>query len=210
MTTTVAHQELFTAWTSWHAARELDLREEHGWLSLTGFHWLPAAPTAVDGLPGRWSYRSGDAVLEAAAADGLTLATESGCRRHRLMAPSPRRSPRPARCGGSRHGDIIVELVLRGGRYAIRLRDPAAPELAAFAGVPAFPVDPDWIRPGQFTACRHPGRITVDTARDDLRQQVTAVGTVEVEIGGDTYSLVATAGPEGAAEPLASPIRPTA
>ena len=63
MTTTVARQELFTAWESWHAARELDLQEEHGWLSITGFHWLQPVPTEVDGLPGRWSFESGDAVL---------------------------------------------------------------------------------------------------------------------------------------------------
>lgn len=195
MTTTVAHQELRTAWTRWHAARELDLREEHGWLSLTGLHWLQAAPTAVDGLPGRWSYRSGDAVLQAAASDGLTLVTESGS-----AAPIDGTITASVVEAGSlrwiAHGDTIVELVLRGGRYAIRLRDPSAPELAAFRGVPAFPVDPDWIRPGQFTAAV-PRRVTVDTARDDLRQQVTAVGTVDVEIGGDTYALVATAGQKG-------------
>lgn len=195
MTTTVAHQDLSTAWSRWHAARELDLREAHGWLSMTGFHWLQAAPTAVEGLPGRWSYRSGDAVLEAAAADGLTLVTESD-------SPTPvdgTITASVAEAGSLRwisRGDVIVELVLRGGRYAIRLRDPAAPELAAIDGVPAFPVEPDWIRPGQFTAAE-PRRVTVDTARDDLRQQVTVVGTVEVEIGGDTYPLVATAGQQG-------------
>jgi uncharacterized protein (DUF1684 family) len=93
--------------------------------------------------------------------------------------------------------DVVVELILRGGRYAIRLRDPAGPERAAFTGVPAFPVDPTWIRPGRFTALAVPGRITVETARSDLRQQVTAVGTVEVEIDGQLHSLVATAGQGG-------------
>lgn len=195
MTATVAHQELFTAWTRWHAARELDLREEHGWLSLTAFHWLPPIPGELGGLPGRWSFESGKAILQAAAADGLTLVAGSD-------AGAPVDGPisaSVAEAGSLRwisHGDVIVELVLRGGRYAIRLRDPAAPELAAFDGVPAFPVDPGWIRPGQFTAA-DPLKITVDTARDDLRQQVTAVGTVEVEIGGVSHSLAATAGRQG-------------
>ena len=63
--------------------------------------------------------------------------------------------------------------------------------------MPAFPVDPSWIRPGHFTAYPQARRITVDTARSDLHQQVTAIGTVEVEIDGRLHSLVATAGQRG-------------
>jgi hypothetical protein len=194
MTTTVARQELFTAWDRWHAARELALREEHGWLSITGFHWLQPVPTHIDGLPGRWHFESGRAILEAAAADGLTLA-EPGA--HNPVDGTV--SATVAEAGSLQwisHGDTIVELVLRGGRYAIRLRDPSAPERAAFAGVPAFPVDPEWIKPGRFTPA-DPRKVTVDTARDDLRQQITAVGTVDVEIAGHSYPLVATAGQQG-------------
>ena len=54
MSTTYETHDLLTAWTRWHADREADLAAEHGWLSLTGFHWLPPAPAALDGLPGRW------------------------------------------------------------------------------------------------------------------------------------------------------------
>ena len=104
-----------------------------------------------------------------------------------------------------RHGALIIELVLRGGRYAIRRRDPQGPERLAFHGIPAFEVDPHWIRPGRFSAYDVPRRITVDTARDDLRQQVTAVGTVEVSfdrfignsIGSGRHLLIATAGRGG-------------
>ena len=39
--TITATSELHDAWARWHAAREADLAADHGWLSLTGFHWLP-------------------------------------------------------------------------------------------------------------------------------------------------------------------------
>jgi uncharacterized protein (DUF1684 family) len=196
LTTTIAPTELSTAWTSWHAAREQLLTAEHGWLSLVGFHWLPAKPGSFDKVPGRWSVDGGHAVLAAAEVDGLLLASgpDEGAAVTGVLTASV------AEAGSLlwvRSGTIVVELVLRGGRYAIRLRDPAAPERAAFSGVPAFPVDPSWIRPGHFTAYPQARRITVDTARSDLRQQVTAIGTVEVEIDGRLHSLVATAGQRG-------------
>jgi len=196
LTTITAPTELSTAWTSWHAAREQLLTVAHGWLSLVGFHWLPATPSSVDNVPGRWSVDGGHAVLVADAADGLVLA--SGPAEGEAVTGVVTASVAEA---GSllwvRSGNIVVELVLRGGRYAIRLRDPAAPERTAFSGVPAFPVDPSWVRPGQFTAYPDVRRITVDTARSDLRQQVTAVGTVELEIEGRLHRLVATAGQGG-------------
>jgi len=87
--------------------------------------------------------------------------------------------------------------VLRDGRYAVRVRDPRAPERAAFAGVPAFDIDPSWVKPGRYTAFHAPRPIEVDTARSDLRQHITAVGTVEVIIDGQPHPLIATAGPGG-------------
>lgn len=42
-------------WAAWHADREQALREPHGWLSLTAYHWLPAEPARLAGIPGEWS-----------------------------------------------------------------------------------------------------------------------------------------------------------
>ncbi len=196
MTTITAPAELSTAWNTWHEAREQALTTKHGWLSLVGFHWLPTAPESFDDLPGRWSVDDGRAVLIADAADGLVLASgpAEGAAVDGVVQASV------AEAGSLlwvQSGETVVELVLRGGRYAIRLRDPAGPERAAFTGVPAFPVDPSWIRPGRFSAYPEARRITVETARGDLRQQVTAVGTVQVEIDGRQHSLVATASQGG-------------
>ena len=41
-------------WLAWRSARESELAQEHGWLSLTGFAWLPDEATTLPGLPGRW------------------------------------------------------------------------------------------------------------------------------------------------------------
>lgn len=193
---TGAEPDLTAGWTRWHALREADLRAEHGWLSITAFHWLTEAPTTLPGLPGRWHSRGGWAHLTAGAPDGLVIGDGPA-------AGTPVRGSVAARVdeAGStiwvRHGDRAVELVRRGGRDAVRVRDPKAPERLAFQGVPTFPVDPAWVRSGRYNPFPEPAAITVETARPDLRQQVSAVGTVEFVLDGDLRVLTATAGPRG-------------
>lgn len=189
-------QELSVAWANWHTARERELVTEHGWLSLVGFHWLPITPTRLHGVPGAWHVDGDTAVLDATDADGLVHASGSA-QGDAITGTVTASVPEAGSLRWVQHGQVVVELVLRGGRYAIRLRDPQAPERAAFKGVPAFAVDPSWITPGQFTAFAAPRRITVDTARDDLQQQVTAVGTVELTFPDGSHTLVATAGQGG-------------
>jgi hypothetical protein len=50
--------------------------------------------------------------------------------------------------------------------------------------------------PATFTAFDAPRAVTVDTARDDLRQNVTAVGTVSFPLDGLQHTLTATRGPD--------------
>ena len=54
MTATVgaADTDLAGEWAAWHAEREDVLRAPHGWLSLTGLHWLVAEPRLVPGPAG--------------------------------------------------------------------------------------------------------------------------------------------------------------
>ncbi len=195
-TRTQPDTELTTGWTRWHAAREDELRSEHGWLSITAFHWLPDAPAALPGLPGRWSSTDGWAHLTASRLDGLEHADgpAAGTPVHGSIAG------RVDEAGSRywlRHGERVIELVRRGDRDAIRVRDPQAPERLAFQEVPTFPVDPAWVRDGRFVPFAEPVAITVETARPDLRQQVLAVGTVAVEIDGTPHVLTATAGGRG-------------
>ena len=192
--------DLEAAWKRWHISRQRDLAVPHGWLSLTHFQWLDKSPAALPGLPGTFSAqrRDGGALVAAVFADvsdGLRLAAgpQAGEPVHGELTAEV------AEAGSLlwlRYREVLVELVLRGGRYAVRVRDPQGPELAAFHGIPAFPVNGAWQVPATFTAFDAPRAVTVDTARDDLRQNVTTVGTVTFEVHGQPYSLTATRGPD--------------
>jgi len=176
-------------WSTWHAAREQDLNTDYGWLSIVGFDWLGPEPTALSGLPGEWWVADGRAhvsvdgslTLNGAPVVGTVSATvaEAGSLSWLFF------------------GNRLVELVLRGGRYAVRQRDPGAATRQGFAGVPTYPLDPEWVVRGWYTPYGAPERVEVSTARDDLRQHVTAVGTVHLALGGAAYELVATGASDG-------------
>jgi uncharacterized protein (DUF1684 family) len=193
MTTATTMYE--TDWQDWHAAREQVLTAPHGWLSLTSFHWLPDAPSHLDGLPGRFSVADGHAVLEASADDGYRVRAEDD--------DIPVDGVVRAEVAEAKSlewlvlGDVVVELALRGGRYAIRTRNPQAPALRQFRGVPAFDLDENWVVDGTFEPFTEPRSIQVATARDDLVQYVTGVGTVSVDVAGTAAILIATAGAAG-------------
>lgn len=191
--------DLQVAWKRWHISRQRDLAVPHGWLSLTHFQWLDESPAALPGLPGALRVQRRDGALLAAVfadvSDGLRLAAgpQAGESVHGEVTAEV---PEAGSLLWLRHREVLVELVLRSGRYAVRVRDPQGPELAAFQGIPAFPVSEAWQVPATFTAFDAPRAVTVDTARDDLRQNVTAVGTVGFEVNGRPYSLTATRGPD--------------
>ncbi|SDO92955.1 hypothetical protein SAMN04515671_2388 [Nakamurella panacisegetis] len=184
-----------TNWQEWHSARERALATPHGWLSLTSFHWLPDVPSALDGLPGRFHSAHGHAVLQASADDGYRVRGEDE------DVPVDGVVKAEVAEAGSLEwltlGDVAIELALRGGRYAVRTRDPQAPALRGFAGVPTFPLDEAWRISGHFDPFTEPRTIRVSTARADLVQDVVGVGTVTIRPGGAPVTLIATAGAGG-------------
>jgi uncharacterized protein len=171
-------------WQTWHDLREQDLDTDYGWLTVVAFDWLPSAPTALRGLPGKWWADDERAHVEA---DGeLTLGGEP------VHGETSASVPEAGSLSWLLYGDRLAELVLRGGRYAARQRDPRAATRRAFTGVPTYPVNPEWVVKGYYTPRAEPERVEVSTARDDLRQHVTAVGTVHLALDGSAYELVAT------------------
>jgi uncharacterized protein (DUF1684 family) len=172
-------------WQTWHDLREQDLNTDYGWLTVVAFDWLPSTPTALHGLPGRWWADDERAYVKA---DGeLTLSGEP------VHGETSASVAEAGSLSWLLYGDRLVELVLRGGRYAVRRRDPRAATRQGFTGVPTYPVNPDWVVKGYYTPYTEPERVEVSTARDDLRQYVTAVGTVHFALGESAYELVATA-----------------
>jgi uncharacterized protein (DUF1684 family) len=88
-------------------------------------------------------------------------------------------------------GDIQIEVIRRGPGFAARIRDPASPTLARFAGVPTFPPSPGWVLVGHFAPYVGGRPVTVESVVDGLTHALTARGVVRFHRDGTAYALTA-------------------
>jgi uncharacterized protein (DUF1684 family) len=136
----------------WRAARDERLRSPDGWVALTGLHWLSEGENEVG------AHSATDVVLKGrdlpARIGSLWVADGTV----RLV---PQRGAKVLH-DGKRVGEMLLEddrdghptvlelgthrlhVIRRGDRFALRVRDAAAPALSQFRGMEHFPIDPAW------------------------------------------------------------------
>jgi len=183
---------LVERWNRFRANRDAALAADHGWLTLTSLQWLPSRPAALELVPGFWSAggvssAGGAATLTARAEDGLVFA-DSG---EPAVGTFTAALADEESLNWVRYGSTVVELAVRGGRYAVRTRDNASPVLAGFDGVPTFAYDPDFVVAGRFTPYGQPRQVPTGTSNPLVGGVATAVGTVQFSLGGRDHTLVA-------------------
>lgn len=145
---------------TWRAEREARLTAPYSWLSLAGLHQLaegesragsdPEADLPLPGGPAEWGVLAfdGDTVqfttadAEAVTVDGEAVGTTT------LTWRSGEDATIVAADG------IRLELIDRGGRPFVRVRDPDAPSRRDFVGLTWFEPDPSWAIDATFEA--HP------------------------------------------------------
>lgn len=180
-------------WDRFRAGRATALASEHGWLTLTSFHWLPATPSTIEVVPGLWSYSGTTASLTATAEDHLTL-LESG---EPVLGTITANLDDEESLMWVKFGSVVVELGVRAGRYMIRTRDSQSPTLTNFQGVPAFDYNPDLVLTGTFEPYAEPRAVDINTAHPLVPGTAIIAGEVVIEMGGTTYRLAAEEGKLG-------------
>ncbi|MCX0273419.1 hypothetical protein NLM24_22540 [Nocardia zapadnayensis] len=53
--TTTGNDTFLADWQDWHRQQEARLADPHGFLAVTGLHWLTATPQRFSDAPGSWS-----------------------------------------------------------------------------------------------------------------------------------------------------------
>ena len=177
-------------WERFRTNRNEALAEDHGWLTLTSFQWLPETPTAFDQVPGLWSVNEGKAVLSASTADGLSLVAEASPVDGTISIQVADEES----VSWVTYGTVVVELGMRANRYMIRTRDSAAPTLRSYTGVPVFGYNPDLVVEGIFTAYEQPRTEIIETAHPEVPGKAVLVGEVSFELDGQQHTLAAEAG----------------
>ena len=93
-------------------------------------------------------------------------------------------------------GNVLYELIDRGGRLGVRVRNSKSPLLGKFFEVPVFDPDPDFVFLARFTRLDPFRTYTIETAQEDLQLQTQAAGIVTFETQQGEVSLLATGCPK--------------
>jgi len=190
-------------WEAWRRDRVGRLTGERGWLSVAALHWLDPGVNRPEGLPGAFTLRDGRVELGASPGDGYVL--DGVPVERRVLVSDGSAKPDLLSLGASRH----VQLLERGGRYALRVWDADAPSRRDFPGIETFPFDPAWIVEARWEPFPAPRRVIVqdvvgtETPREVPGRAAFAVGgrelSLEPTLEGDRLAFVfrdATAGTE--------------
>jgi uncharacterized protein (DUF1684 family) len=144
-------------WNAWHQRHEQDRTSEHGFLAVTGLHWLGEQPTRYPDTPGLWATGAGGPSVDLADGESLTIDGRVVTGRYSFGVIEER-------CGivaafevaGS--ADAVVEVAKRGGYDILRPRHPGHPLRRDYAGTPTFEPDPRFVVDGRFVRSLHPVR----------------------------------------------------
>lgn len=176
------------AWRAWHEDHERARAHEHGFLAITGLHWLSANPITLPDAPGTWTTSDAGPAVELSAAETLRLDGVPLSGRHEF-------GPIPERGGVSVEFDGgVIEVARRGGRDLLRPRRRDNPFRVGYRGNPTFAPDPRWRVEARFLPWSPPRPVTVGAAVDDLQHVYDSPGQLELELDGQTLRLTAFGG----------------
>lgn len=168
----------------WRAARVEALRAEQGWLTLAGLFWLDEGEHRVGAAP------TADIVFPAGAPLEIGTLTRRGGAVQFRAAPGV-----DARLGDAPVTDVALRsdadpatpadrvriaarfvflIIVRGDRVGVRLYDTRSPARDAFAGLDAFPTQPQWRVRARFEPYDPPRTI----------EHPTVVGATPAEVPG--------------------------
>ncbi len=181
----------------WRRAREQRLTSDGGWLTVAGLAWLSPGRNgfgAAAGNPvrlpahaappqaGAFIVESGQVRIEVAPGVAVTrdgkpvttaaLRTDAGGADPDVLAL----------------GAVTMQVIARGDKLAVRIKDMRNPARAAFKGLRWYPIDQTWRLTARFVAHPKPTTIKVDSVVG-IPEAMPSPGYAELEIGGKTVRL---------------------
>lgn len=182
---------------SWRHAREESLKADGGWLTVAGLAWLSPGRNpfgAAAGSTVRLPAHSSPAVAGAFVVDHgqVTIEVAPGVNVSQAGKPVTR-GPLRTDAGGAEPdvlslGAVTMQVLSRGDKLAVRIKDMRSPARAAFKGLHWYPVKPEYRVTARFLRTATPKTIRVDSIIG-IPDDMISPGTVEFELGGKTLHL---------------------
>jgi len=141
------HNDFVTEWEHWHHDHERQLASPHGFLAISGLHWLGLEPERFDDVPGVW--RRDAKGVEVLLGDGEELVVEgSRVTGHYHFNNVDEHGQRAS------FGDAMVEVAQRDGDFMIRPRHPDHENRTRYVGTPTYPASTEWVARGNIPSLR--------------------------------------------------------
>jgi len=179
-----------------HRAERLErLRTEDGWLTLAGLFWLAPGDNSLGGAPDDAVRLEGApphaAVLHLAgetvtlrAAAGLTLDGEP-VTEHVLKDDAEEGGPDEPRLGRLR-----FQIIRRGERFGVRVKDPEHPRRLAFPGLEYFALDPTYrVTDAKLEPYEQPQEIALSNVVGTIEKMLVP-GSVVFTLAGHRFTLL--------------------
>ena len=181
---------------AFHRHREEQLTSDGGWLSVAGLFWLkPGAnrfganrsndvvlPPSAPAHAGTFWLEAGAVRVEAAPGVPLTLAGQA-VTKHALRSDTGGADPDVLSLGS-----LTLQIIERGGRLAIRLKDKERAERKHFKGLVWYPVNPAYRIVARFVPRDRPTTITVPSIIGTA-EAMPSPGSAVFELGGRSVRL---------------------
>ncbi|MET1052943.1 MAG: DUF1684 domain-containing protein [Mycetocola sp.] len=173
-------------WAGWHDARERRTGSPLGLASLAATHWLAAAPTEYEGIPGRWHAAPEGIVGTGDDLDGLTL--QQGGRPIGVISGD---AVTLTVGQDIEWGDKRLRYFERDGALALRLLDPEAQTRTVLQGIDTFEPDQQFVFRGRFRPSE-PDTSVEFTTIDGHRSDDSTAGVVDLDLPDGPVSLTVT------------------
>ncbi len=181
----------------WQAERLASLTSEDGWLTVVGLSWLRPGENRFGSdpgnevvLPGKGTpavvgtvelRQDGTVFLHPRPGTGLTLGGSPAT--ERVLASD--RTGKPDILGV---GSVRFYLIDRGGKLAVRVKDPHSARRVGFTGIRHFPVNPAYRVEGSFEPYSAPREVAVATVQGPT-QKMLVPGLVRFTLLGQALAL---------------------
>ena len=180
----------------WRAKREQRLTADGGWLTVTGLFWLKDGPNTLGSAPGN------DIVLPASAPARMAVIDFTGGKAAVRVEPGvavlsggkpvTAMDLRADSAGGGSdvlvHGPLTLQVIERGGRYGIRLKDNESRPRREFAGLKWYPVSEAHRVVARFVPHATPKTIPIANVLGQ-EEQYPSPGTAVFTIAGQEVRL---------------------
>jgi uncharacterized protein (DUF1684 family) len=173
---TAHHNEIL----KWRADRLQRLQREDGWLSLVALDWLREGPnTPIPGV----TITMHDGAATLTPGEGMTIDGKAVTAPVQLVDDSNENGPTVVQMGTKR-----FQVIKRGPRYGLRVKDSQADTRKHFVGLDYFPIDPKWRVEARFEPYNPPKNIPI-TDITGMTSDNPAPGALVFTVDGKEYRL---------------------